>query len=182
MTTPQPNLLIRSAVARKTGLRAQGAIRYNVLADADRSELFFALVENQGGSGCYSKEAVCFTRIQQCVSGGARDKPFPSKMLKPAFVVGRGQNNAGYLAACLRHEKLLKAPEGACHGHLLAGDWDAWKLATLAEPGEPLVPTTAEAVTSTDDGAKADRAGKSRLRGKGPRHHPSLEDGDASAS
>lgn len=179
MTTPIPSLLIRSALATKTGRHAQGAIRYNLLADADRSELFFALVENQGGSGCYSKEAVIFTNIQRCLSGVSRDKPFPSKIFKRAFLVGRGQNNPGYLAACLRHEKLLQAPGDACHGHLVSGDWDAWRVAALAETAEPLPTAVVTSSTISRTEEVGDRGPKPRRSSSGRRHHPTAEAGDA---
>jgi hypothetical protein len=87
---------------------------------------------------------VPFARIESAVHGIAAGQPIASKQFQPCFV-SKSQNNAGFLAAVLRSEKLLQAVPDAAHQHVVAGDWSAWKTALLAqadqaEPYRPEAP------------------------------------------
>lgn len=102
---------------------------------------------NEGG-GYFSSEWVSLPRILEVLadflsSGGS----FPTHALLPAFN-NRSVNNAGFLAAILRHEGLLKAGDKP-HSHACCGDWEAWQAAQrdaqrLAEAGA--------SITGNDDG------------------------------
>lgn len=133
-------LSLKSAKASKSGARSQGYVHYRILTDAHRSQIFLTLVANDG-SGCFSREIVPFARIESAVQGIAAGKPIASKQFQPCFV-SKSQNNAGFLAAVLRNEKLLQAVPDAVHQHALAGDWPAWKTAmlTLADGAETYRP------------------------------------------
>ena len=186
MTSSSPCLLIKTDTAPKTGLRAQGAIGYRVLTDEGRTEIFLAITANLGGSGLFSKEPVAFSRVEQCLDRTNREKPLPSKTFKAAFLAGRSANNSGFLAAVLRHEKLLEAAPGSRHLHVVSEDWSAWKAATLALPAEPLIrqeqtPATVQASTNGADegcGVEQDRLRKPRKNPGGKRQHPTVEYGD----
>jgi hypothetical protein len=67
--------------------------------------------------------------------------PFAGKAFAPSFS-SRSSNNPGFMAAILRAEGLLGPVPDKAHLHLVAGDWEAWKAAMLAQPGEPYVPVT----------------------------------------
>ncbi|MCU6434612.1 hypothetical protein LPB67_12605 [Undibacterium sp. Jales W-56] len=126
--------LLKDGTAPKLGARAEGSINYNVFADNDRQQLFIAITGNKGG-GYFSKEHVDMTKIDACLDASTSAKPFPSKTFKEAFV-GRSSNNAGFLVAVLRHEKLLAAAPEAETQHVRSGDWAAWKKSMLAETGK----------------------------------------------
>jgi hypothetical protein len=140
---PESYLSLKSAKAPKSGARSQGDIHYRLLTDAARRQLYLTLVANDS-SGCFSREIVPFARIESAVHGLAAGQPIASKQFQSCFV-RKSQNNAGFLAAVLRHEKLLQAVPEAAHPHALAGDWSAWKTALLAqadqaEPYRPEAP------------------------------------------
>lgn len=131
---PQSFWLLKDGTAPKLGARAEGSINYNVLADNERQLLFIAITGNKGG-GYFSKEHVDISKIEACLDTSTSAKPFPSKTLKEAFV-GRSSNNAGFLVAVLRHEKLLAAASETESQHIRSGDWAAWKKSMLAEAGK----------------------------------------------
>lgn len=129
---------IKRDTAPKTGLRAEGGITYAVVRDLDSDTLFFTLVSNTGG-GYHSKELVPVSRVETCLNGFEACKVVPAKALRDAFT-GRSSNNAGFLAACLRHEGLLSPFPDAAHQHQLGDDFTGWQLAMLARDGTPYVP------------------------------------------
>ncbi len=72
------------------------------------------------------------------------DKPLSAKIFQAAFI-GQSSNNAGFLAAILRAEKLLMPAADSQHHHALQPDWEKWKVSQLAlvdnaEPFQPEVP------------------------------------------
>src|SRR5471030_2824043 len=97
--------LLKDGTAPKLGARAEGGIRYQVLADHDRQHLYIAITGNESG-GYFSRERVPFDKIEACLDALDADKPFPSKTFKEAFI-GRSSNNAGFLVAAMRKEGLL---------------------------------------------------------------------------
>ena len=131
--TKNSHWLLKAAKANKLGKYSEGSIAYQVHADIDRTDLFVTITGNDGG-GYYSRERVSLQKIEACLAKCEAGKPFPSKVLKDAFV-GRSSNNAGFMVAALRAEGLLRAAPDVETQHALAGDWAAWKKAMLAEPG-----------------------------------------------
>jgi len=130
---------LKEGIAPKLGARAEGGIRFLVLADTARQHLFVAITGNESG-GYFSRERVPFDKIEACLDTSQAGKPFPSKTFKEAFV-GRSSNNAGFMVAVLRSEGLLAAAPDAETQHVRSGDWAAWKKAMLAETGTLIVPT-----------------------------------------
>jgi hypothetical protein len=135
MNTPISYLHLKTSQAAKTGQRAEGRITYALLKDSNSQQLYFCLLANDGG-GYFSQEAVSFSAIQQCLSGIKANHPVPAKTFRTAFV-GRSSNNAGFLVAALRNEGLLVPAPSATHQHYIGESWENWKVARLAEPGEP---------------------------------------------
>jgi len=113
---------------------------------------------NEGG-GYFSSEWVSLPRILEVLadflsSGGS----FPTHALLPAFN-NRSVNNAGFLAAILRHEGLLKAGDKP-HSHACCGDWAAWQAAQrdaqrLAETGAFMASTGTADVGADEHSAMA---------------------------
>jgi hypothetical protein len=129
----QPYLLLKSATAKKLGKQAEGGIHYQILADLERQGLYITITGNDGG-GYFSREVVPLRNVEDCVAKCESGTPFPSKLFQPAFT-GRSTNNPSFLAAVLRAEALLALAPETEGRHLIAGDWNQWKQALLAEPG-----------------------------------------------
>jgi hypothetical protein len=127
---PESYLSLKLGQAAKAGARSQGYVHYRILTDTERRQLYITLNANDS-SGCFSREIVPFTRIESAVQGLDLHKPITSKLFQPCFI-SKSQNNAGFLAAVLREEALLKAVPEAAHQHALAPDWSSWKTAMLA--------------------------------------------------
>lgn len=141
-----PYLKLKEAEATKLG-RNGGSIRYLILTDTDRQQLYVSIVANDSG-GYFSSELAPFENIEVCLPA-ERTQPFAAKALIPAFV-SRSANQPSFCAAMLRAEGLTAAVADQSHLHQVAGNWAAWKAAMLALPGEPYVPPTkAPAVMNT---------------------------------
>ena len=134
VTTPASYFCIKIQSAPKTSLHATGSISYAVLRDADRKDVYFCLLGNEGG-GYFSQEAIPFSGIKQCLQGVNMDRPIPAKAFRAAFR-GQSANNPGFLVAALRHEGLLHPAPDSSHQHILGGNWDDWRQAMLAVTGE----------------------------------------------
>ncbi|WP_348694702.1 hypothetical protein [Duganella fentianensis] len=148
--------LIKEGMAAKLGARAEGSIHYQVLADADRQQLYIAITANESG-GYFSRERVPVDQIEKCLTA-TPSKPFPSKTFKDAFV-GKSSNNAGFMTAILRSEGLLGAAPEAETQHVIVGDLDAWKSKLLTEQGTPItLPEKGNSKTVPDAGPAPDTA------------------------
>ena len=139
MTSTTTRLLINDGVAPKTGAHSSGAVLYRLFTDAARSDVFIAITGNEGGSGYFSREAVPFSKVMECVASRPdAQQPLASKVLMTVFQ-GRSTNNGGFLAAILRHLGLLAPAAEAPHQHVPAGDWEAWRRQQLNAPAEPFL-------------------------------------------
>lgn len=152
---------IKRDTAPKTGLRAEGGICYAVVRDANNDALYFTLITNTGG-GYHSKELVSLSRIEACLKSFEAGKVVPAKALRSAFT-GRSSNNAGFLAACLRHEGLLSAFPDATHQHQLGDDLTQWQQSMVTLEGKPYVPAGAtDGVAAPPPIADSDKSKKPR--------------------
>lgn len=123
-------LSLKIGQASKNGARSTGYIHYRILTDPSPGQLYLTIVGNDGG-GCFSKEILSFSRIEQSLQGIDIRKPISSKLFQQAFT-GRSANNGGFLAAILRAEQLLAPAPDSVHQHVVQPDWAAWKTAMLA--------------------------------------------------
>lgn len=138
-TTAPSFWLLKEGTAPKLGARAEGGIRYHVLADIDRQQLYIAITGNESG-GYFSREKVPFDKIEACLETLQPGKSFPSKTFKETFI-GRSSNNAGFLVAVMREEGLLAAAPDTESQHVRHGDMATWKKAMFSEPGTLIAPT-----------------------------------------
>lgn len=130
---------LKDATAPKLGARAEGGIRYHVLADINRQQLYIAIAGN-GSGGYFSRERVPFDKIEACLDSIPSGKSLPSKAFKETFI-GRSSNNAGFLVAVLRFEGLLAAASGTESQHVRHGDTATWKKAMFSQEGTLIAPS-----------------------------------------
>jgi len=155
-------LSLKTAKASKIGQRSKGDIHYRILTDPSHQQLYFFITDNDE-EGYYSKEVVPFEKVEQCLQGIKPNIPLSSSLFKPAFI-GQSNNNAAFLAAILRHEKLIAPVVDAVRKHSIQPGWDSWKAAmlknaakakafdpALAKPRKELSPVTETDNAELDD-------------------------------
>jgi len=71
--------------------------------------------------GLFSNEAIPVSKITECLAKQAKGADFTSRVLHPAFTK-KSSNNAGFLAAILRAEKVLTTVKDKLFLHELAID------------------------------------------------------------
>jgi hypothetical protein len=134
-------LSLKSSKTTKIGLRTEGYIHYRVLSDQDQ-KLYFNITGNDD-DGYYSKEIIPFNVIEELVKNIKPNVAISSSLFKSAYI-GRSNNNAAFLAALLREEKLLSPMADAVKKHTVEAGWDQWRTDMLknipkAKPFEPEV-------------------------------------------
>jgi hypothetical protein len=136
MRTTPIYLHLSTQTAPKTSLNAQGGIVYALLKDEASTEIFFTLLENQGGSGYFGREIIPFANIAACLTEADLKQTIPAKRFKAAFQKSKSANDSGFLVACLRHQGLLKPAPESFQQHVIGDDWEAWKAAMLKTPSD----------------------------------------------
>lgn len=131
MSTTPIYLHLSTQTAPKTSLNAQGGIVYALLKDEASTEIFFTLLENQGGSGYFGREIIPFANIAACLTEADLKRTIPAKRFLKAFSVSKSVNNGGFLTACLRHQGLLKPAPESPQQHAIGDDWETWKTTML---------------------------------------------------
>ena len=121
-------LSLKSSKTTKIGLRTEGYIHYRVLSDQD-NRLYFNITGHDD-DGYYSKEIIPFDSVEQIVKTIKPNVAISSSLLIPAFI-GRSNNNAAFLAAILRAEKLLAPMADAVKKHTVEAGWDRWRTEML---------------------------------------------------
>jgi hypothetical protein len=134
-------LSLKSSKTTKIGLRTEGYIHYRVLSDQD-NRLYFNITANDDG-GYYSKELISFDSVEELVKNIKPNVAISSSLFRPVFM-GQSNNNAAFLAAILRAEKLLAPMADAVKKHTVEAGWDRWQAEMLknipkAKPFEPEV-------------------------------------------
>jgi hypothetical protein len=134
-------LSLKSSKTTKIGLRTEGYIHYRVLSDQD-NRLYFNITGNDD-DGYYSKEIIPFDSVEQIVKNIKPNVAISSSLFRPVFM-GQSNNNAAFLAAILRAEKLLAPMADAVKKHTVEAGWDRWQTDMLnnipkAKPFEPEV-------------------------------------------
>lgn len=154
MTTPTPSptpsiQVVDQHTIAKLSPRAIGQMTYRIGVD-DAGGVYLAVAANQG-SGCFSPEWIALNRIRAVVAPyAASGAPLATPVLRDAYVK-RSINNAGFLAAVLRHTGLLEIADPP-HLHRVAPDWDTWEATQRQryQPQEtPETPEASEAVEET---------------------------------
>jgi len=123
----RPDLMpVRVGSAPKCGKGAEGLLSYAIAYQPDEEEVYLRITGNESG-GLFTPEWVALSAIELALDGPPLDsEPFRSKLLASAFT-GRSNNNAGFLAAILRKEGVLKPAASAEHLHQVATDFGKWR-------------------------------------------------------
>ena len=121
-------LSLKLSKTTKIGLRTEGYIHYRVLSDQD-NRLYFNITGNDD-DGYYSKEIISFDSVEELVKNIKPNVAISSSLFIPAFI-GRSNNNAAFLAALLRAEKLLSPMADAVKKHTVEAGWDRWRTDML---------------------------------------------------
>lgn len=174
-------LHLSTQTAPKTSLNAQGGIVYALLKDEASTDVFFTLLENQGGSGYFGREIIPFANIEACLSGADLKQAIPAKRFLKAFKASRSVNNAGFISACLRHQGLLKPAPESPQQHVIGDDWAAWKAKMLEIPSdEVFINPNAEKPAKPEPASSKDRDKKEKKAGKGKKQvtAPASTEGD----
>jgi len=127
---------LRLREERAATLSGSSHIRYAILCDPDRAELYVTVTAAEGG-GNSNKELVAMSEIAKVLATLPANSTFPSKALRPCFK-GGSNNNAGYWSAALVHAGLIAPAPDAKHQLIIIGDWKAWASEMLALDGEPV--------------------------------------------
>lgn len=186
--TPQPYRLLKTDLAAKLSPRSQGGITYVLLADtSDAPDLHLAVTANEGG-GLWSREAIALSTLE-AVLAAYGDQPFPTRALRDAMV-GRSSNNPPFCLAVLKDLGLVRPAPGKAHQHVKAGDWQAFRMEWLAQPGEAVIypepaveagqgreVTSAAAPEAAASGASAEPVtfGRGRKRKQAPVEEPAIK-------
>ena len=126
-------LSLKSSKTTKIGLRTEGYIHYRVLSDQDQ-KLYFNITANDDG-GYYSKEIIPFDVVEELLKNIKPNVAISSSLFRSAFI-GRSNNNAAFLAAILRAEKLLAPMADAVKKHTVEAGWDRWQAEMLKNVGK----------------------------------------------
>jgi hypothetical protein len=136
-------LLLKEETAPKLGKFDGEVLRYQITKDTESNEISLRITSNSSG-GYFSREFVPVSRIETTLAKLAKTEAFPSKALADVFA-GRSSNNAGFIAAILRHEDLLGPANETDGKHKVSGDVAAWKKVLASLPGNPLEVEVSEA-------------------------------------
>jgi len=166
-TTQTPYLRLHEE--RAPTLNGSSGIRFAVLADPDRTQVYLTVLSNEGG-GNFNKVVVPFADLEAALGPMPAGTPFGTKQLRTA-IAGRSSNNHCFYAAVLRHAGLITAAEGAKHKFTKSGDWALWQRTMLELEGEPFLfppalPTAVkEPAANVELPAPAENSGRSTRRG-----------------
>lgn len=128
-----PINLIRQGSAPKLSPKSTDELTYEIGIHAESKQLHLRIASN-GTGGYFSDEWILVETIEQCFDAAfSKETAFSSTRLRPVFLQGKSANNAGFLAAVLRQEKLFSPHEKNCFQHLLTGDFGKWKKQLLAD-------------------------------------------------
>lgn len=181
MSTTPIYLHLSTQTAPKTSLNAQGGIIYALLKDEASTEIFFTLLENQGGSGYFGREIIPFANIAACLTEADLKQTIPAKRFLRAFSASKSVNNGGFLTASLRHQGLLKPAPESPQQHVIGDDWEAWKAAMLKTPSdEVFISTGAEQPAKPEEASSKASDKKEKKSGKGKKEvaTPACTEGD----
>jgi hypothetical protein len=129
LTLPEPITPIEQHTIPKLSPRAIGAMTYQI-GVGESGTVYLAVTANEGG-GYFSREWIPLPRLLEQVGAYlAAGEPFPTPALRTAYV-NRSINNAGFLAAMLRHIGLLRPGEPP-HWHVVGEDWTLWQATQQA--------------------------------------------------
>lgn len=166
-------LQVREGSAAKLGKRGGSQLTYQVLLDQARQQVYLRITSNPGG-GYFSKEAVPLSAVRRCLADHPTGQPLGGPAFKTAYR-NRSNNNAGFFAAALVAEGLLKRDADEPSQLIDTQRMDTWEAEALATAGD----LPAVVLKSADDAAGAQaNAPPVAKPGKARRKPSSITEGD----
>lgn len=114
-----------SGVATLLSPGSTTTVGYEIGHEPEQSELLLRLTGSSGGGLC-SKEWFVLAQVVDLLNEQQPDKAFTSGLFKVIWHFKGSSNNAGFLAAVLRHLELTKAAPEVRFGHLIRGKHTEW--------------------------------------------------------
>lgn len=128
-TSAQPVLpakvILASGVATLLSPGSTTTVGYEIGHEPEQAELLIRLTGSSGGGLC-SKEWFSLAQVVDLLNEQQPDKAFTSGLFKVIWNFKGSSNNAGFLAAVLRHLELTKAAPDIRFGHLITGKHAEW--------------------------------------------------------
>ena len=118
-------IILASGVATLLSPGSTTTVGYEVGHEPEQTELLIRLTGSSGGGLC-SKEWFGLAQVIDLLNEQQPDKPFTSGLFKIIWNFKGSSNNAGFLAAVLRHLDLTKAAPEVRFGHLITGKHTEW--------------------------------------------------------
>jgi hypothetical protein len=118
-------VILTSGVATLLSPGSTTTVGYEIGHEAEQAELLIRLTGSSGGGLC-SKEWFGLAQIIELLNEQQPDKAFTSGLFKVIWHFKGSSNNAGFLAAVLRHLELTKAAPEVRFGHLITGKHIEW--------------------------------------------------------
>lgn len=118
-------VILVSGVATLLSPDSTTTVGYEIGHEPEQAELLIRLTGSSGGGLC-SKEWFSLTQVIELLNEQQPDKAFTSGLFKAIWHFKGSSNNAGFLAAVLRHLELTKAAPEVRFGHLITGKHTEW--------------------------------------------------------
>lgn len=117
-------------------------ISYVVGWDAEPEQLVMQITGNSGG-GLHTKKPFPLADVIALLDNVKEKQPFSSAMFKALWNNKGSSNNAGFLAAILRHLELIKGASTGRFSHQITGKHSAWfEELQITEPTKPVITET----------------------------------------
>lgn len=118
-------VILVSGVATLLSPGSTTTVGYEIGHEPEQAELLIRLTGSSGGGLC-SKEWFGLAQVIDLLNEQQPDKPFTSGLFKAIWNFKGSSNNAGFLAAVLRHLDLTKVAPEVRFGHLITGKHSEW--------------------------------------------------------
>ncbi|MFB2832705.1 hypothetical protein ACE1BS_24525 [Aeromonas jandaei] len=118
-------VILTSGVATLLSPGSTTTVGYEIGHEPAQAELLIRLTGSSGGGLC-SKEWFALAQVIELLNEQQPDKAFTSGLFKVIWHFKGSSNNAGFLAAVLRHLDLTKAAPEVRFGHLITGKHSEW--------------------------------------------------------
>jgi len=118
-------VILVSGVATLLSPGSTTTVGYEVGHEPEQVELLIRLTGSSGGGLC-SKEWFGLAQVIDLLNEQQPEKAFTSGLFKVIWNFKGSSNNAGFLAAVLRHLELTKAAPEVRFGHLITGKHSEW--------------------------------------------------------
>lgn len=118
-------VVLLSGVATLLSPGSTTTVGYEIGHEPEQAELLIRLTGSSGGGLC-SKEWFGLAQVVDLLNEQQPDKAFTSGLFKVIWHFKGSSNNAGFLAAVLRHLELTKVAPEVRFGHLITGKHTEW--------------------------------------------------------